>query len=132
MPSVVDSSGWIEFFTNGTNASSFEEPILATAELIVPSITIFEVYRWVLREVGEKEALIVTSAMRQGSVVNLDASLATSAADLAHRMKLPMADGIIWTTARQFGATVYTQDADLAGFDSVLYIPPPSKGRVQD
>ena len=127
MPSVVDSSGWIEYFTNGTNASAFEKPILATEELIVPSITIFEVYRWVLREVGEKEALVATSAMRQGTIVSLDAALATSAADISHRKKLPMADGIIWTTAKQAGATVYTQDADLDGLEAVVYIPHPKK-----
>jgi predicted nucleic acid-binding protein len=127
MPSVIDSSGWIEYFTNGPNASAFEKPILATEDLIVPSITIFEVYRWVLREVGEKEALAVTSAMRQGTVVSLDAALATTAADQSHRKKLPMADGIIWTTGKQYGATIYTQDADLDGLDSVVYIRHPKK-----
>jgi predicted nucleic acid-binding protein len=59
MPVVVDSSGWIEFFVGGPNCRHFETAIRDTDELIVPSITITEVYRWVMREASTADALTI-------------------------------------------------------------------------
>ena len=127
MPSIVDSSGWIEYFVGGANADAFEPAILDVEELIVPTISLFEVYRWILREAGEKDALSATAAMRQGRLVDLDENIATSAADFAHKEKMPMADSIILMTARMNLATLYTQDVDLKGYQEVVYITHPSK-----
>ena len=39
---IIDSSGWLEYFADGPNAPFFSRPIQNTAELIVPSITIYK------------------------------------------------------------------------------------------
>jgi predicted nucleic acid-binding protein len=118
---VVDSSGWIEFFTDSPNADYFEKVIQAASELIVPTIVIFEVARVATRVRGGEFAVECVAAMTTGKVVDLNVALATAAADLAHAQKLAMADAIILATARQFGATVWTQDVDLKHFGDVRF-----------
>lgn len=118
---VVDSSGWLEFYAGGANAAFFQAPIEAAEELIVPTISIFEVYRHFLRERGEQDALKAVGGMRGGTVVDLDHQLATAAAMLAHMHKLAMADGIILATARRFKATLWTQDSDFKELPGVTY-----------
>jgi toxin FitB len=118
---VVDSSGWLEFYTDGANAAFFFAPIRAADQLVVPTISIFEVYRHFLRERGENDALKAATGMRAGIVVDLDHRLATAAATFAHVHKLAMADSIIFATAREFGATLWTQDADFADMPGVKY-----------
>lgn len=120
---VVDSSGWIEFFMDGAGADFFQQPILQTNELLVPSICLFEVYRLVLRQRGEEAALEMVGQMRTGRVIELDADLAISAAALAHEKKLAMADSIILATAMNYDAILWTQDADLSNFPDVRYHP---------
>ena len=127
MPTVVDSSGWIEYFVDGPNSEHFEASIENTEDLIVPSIILTEVYRWMLRETSESDALAVITAMKQGKVIPLDARLSILAADLSHRHKLPLADGIIYTTALKCDAGLITQDADLEGLPSVKYIRHPKR-----
>ncbi len=120
---VVDSSGWIEFAVDGPNAPRFEVPLLDPGRLIVPSISVFEVYRYVLRERGRPLALTIAASMRQGTVVDLDAGLAVEAAELAASLGLPMADSIIYAVARLHGAVLWTQDADFSGLEGVEFIP---------
>ena len=119
---IVDSSGWLEYFADGKNASFFEAPILRTAELLVPGISLYEVFKRVYQQRGESEALVAVALMQQGSVVDLDATLALSAARIAAEVKLPMADGIILATARASGAILWTQDSDFEGSDDVRYV----------
>ena len=127
MPAVVDSSGWIEYFTDGSNAERFAGAIADADALIVPSITITEVYRWVLREAGLSDALAVAALMKQGKVVPLNDRLAILAAETSHRHRLPLADGIIYTTARSASAELLTQDSDLEGLPGVTYIAHPKR-----
>lgn len=127
MPVVVDSSGWIEYFTNGANAECFAPAIEQIDELIVPSIILTEVYRWTLRETSETQALSVIAVMKQGDVVSLDDHLAILAAETSQRYRLPLADGIIYTTAIRSGATLFTQDADMEGLPFVTYIRHPDR-----
>lgn len=122
MPTVVDSSGWIEYFVDGPNSDHFAEAIENTEALIIPSIILTEVYRWMLRNSDESKALTVLAMMKQGNVINLDAFHAIASAELSHKLKLPLADGIIYTTAQQCKAELITQDADLKGLDGVKYI----------
>ena len=119
---VVDSSGWIEFLGGGTNADFFAKAVSDTAHLVVPTISVFEVCRWMRRELGERRALDAMALMQQGSIVELDATLAMSAARLSLELKLPMADSIILATARTNNATLWTQDDDFEGLDGVKYI----------
>jgi toxin FitB len=118
---VVDSSGWLEYFADGPNAGFFAPAIEATDALLVPVITIYEVFKRVLQQRSEDEALIAVATMAQGTVVDLDASLSMVAAKLSHELKLPMADSIILATARMNDATLWTQDDDFDGIEGVKY-----------
>ena len=118
---VVDSSAWIEFFVGGPNSDHFRTPITNTDDLLVSSITLLEVYKWTLRRSGREQALRAVAAMRQARVVDLDESLALEAAELGLKHKLPLADSVIYATARSGGAELWTQDADFDGLDGVRF-----------
>ncbi len=120
---IVDSSGWLEYFAEGSNADFFAPPIENTDELLVPSISLYEVFKRVLQQRSENDAIQAIVAMQQGQVVDLDATIALRAAKLSATLKIPMADSIILATARAFNATVWTQDPDFQGLDGVRYIP---------
>jgi len=119
---VVDSSGWLEYFADGANASFFAPAIEKTAELVVPTISIFEVFKRMRQQQDDTAALQAVMAMMQGQAVELDATLALSAAKLSGDLKLPMADSMILATARAFDAELWTQDADLKDIDNVRYV----------
>ncbi|MCR4316734.1 MAG: type II toxin-antitoxin system VapC family toxin [Planctomycetes bacterium] len=119
---VVDSSGWLEYFDNGTNANFFEPAILDFPNLIVPTISIYEVFKRVLWERNERDAKKCFYAMATGSVVELSADIALSAAKLSVQFKLPLADAIIYATSLECGATLWTQDSDFEGVPGVKYI----------
>lgn len=120
---MVDSSGWIEYFADGPNADFFEAAIEDASALVVPSISIYEVFKRLLAEPnGEGAALRVVAAMQRGEVVDLDAELALDAAKISRDMKLPMADSIILSTAQAHDATVWTQDSDFEGITGVEYV----------
>ena len=118
---VVDTSAWLEYFANGPNASFFAEPIEHVDDLIVPSLTLFEVFKRVLQQRDENDALQAIAVMQQSTVADLDASLALSAARLGVENKLPLADSVVLATARQYDATLWTQDADFKGLENVRY-----------
>ncbi len=121
MKVVIDSSGWIEFFADGPNAKWFGRVINEASVLIVPSITVLEVYRYVLRQRGRQDALQAAAAMRQGRVVDLDEGLAIEAAELGASLKLPLADSVIYATTLASDAELWTQDADFEGLESVNF-----------
>ena len=119
---VVDSSGWIEFLGGGANANFFASAISDVSRLVVPTISVFEVCRWTRRELGSRRALEAMALMQQGRVVELDATLAMSAARLSLELKLPMADSIILATAQAQDAILWTQDDDFEGIEGVKYV----------
>ena len=119
---VVDSSGWIEVLTNGPRADRFLEVLADEKSLIVPSITIFRVFKWILREHSEAQAIQAIALMQRGKVVDFDSSIAIAAAQLSHALRLPMADSIILTTARQHQARLFSMDADFKGLADVELI----------
>lgn len=119
---VVDSSGWLEYFADGENAEFFAPAIENIDMLLVPSISIFEVFKRVLILRSEDEALQVSMAMKRGRVIDLDTSLALEAARLSATLKLPLADSIILATARAFNATLWTQDADFRDMIDVQFV----------
>ena len=119
---VVDSSGWLEFFADGPNAAFFAPAIQKPSELVVPTVSIYEVFKRILQQKEETEALRAVAAMQQGSVMPLDEGLALSAARLSLQTKLPMADSIMLAAARTTGSTLWTQDKDFAGVEGVRYI----------
>jgi predicted nucleic acid-binding protein len=118
---VVDSSGWLEYFANGPNADFFAPAIEDTSNLVVPSITIFEVFKRVLQQRSESDALQVVALMQEGRVVKLDVSIALQAVRVSVDHKLPLADSIILATALADNAVLWTQDADFDGLPAVQY-----------
>lgn len=120
---IVDSSGWLAYFADEPNAEHFLAPLDDADSLVVPTITIYEVFKVVLRESSEKEALQAIAAMRKGIVVDLNASLAIAASRLSIEYNLPMADSIVLVTAQEFKAVIWTQDADFKNISNVKYFP---------
>jgi toxin FitB len=118
---VVDSSAWLEYFANGPNAEFFAPAIEKTTELLVPSLTLFEVFKRVLQQRNEDSALQAVAVMQQGIVIDLDAPLALVAARLSIERRLPMADSVILATAQSHAAVLWTQDADFKGIPGVEY-----------
>lgn len=118
---IVDSSGWLSYFAGDNNADSFARPIEAIDELVVPTITITEVFKSILRQRDEESALEAIAHMEQGKMVFLDNGLAVDAACFGVEYKLPLADSIIYATAQKYGAVLWTQDTDFKGLDGVEY-----------
>lgn len=116
---VVDSSAWLEYLADTDRADLFAAAIEDSDHLIVPSISIYEVYKKVLREFGEDEATYVFSLMSIGKVIALDSALALEAA----KYSLPLADSIIYATAMRHGATLWTQDSHFESIAGVRYFP---------
>lgn len=124
---VVDSCGWLEHFLDGNNSAFFTPVLKETSQLIVPSVTVYEVCRRVLMLYGPQQADRVRGAMMSAAVAQLDAAGMYQAALASKKYQLHMADAIIWQTAQNHGASLYTQDADLQGLPGVLYQAKPAK-----
>lgn len=121
MKYVVDSSGWLEYFSGSENAKNYSKAIEDTKNLIVPTISIHEVFKKVLKQKGENMAFTVTAHMKQGLVIDLDLDISLLAAKLGVQHKLPMADSLILATAKRHQATLLTQDSDFIGLDGVKF-----------
>lgn len=118
---VVDSSGWLEYFAGGRHARAFEPALEDIETLVVPAVSVYEVFKVLLREVGEGAAIQGAAAMQRGRIVDLTAQRALDAAALSLRHSLPMADSMILAVAREHGATVWTLDEDFKGLENVRY-----------
>ena len=118
---VVDSSAWLEYFADGPNAGEFAEPIADIEELVVPSITLFEVFKRIRVQRDLASALYAVAQMRRGRVEELDADLAVAAAEVSAETEMPMAGSIVLATARAEEATLWTQDGNLEGMEGVEY-----------
>ena len=120
---VVDSSAWLEYFADGPNAEHFAAAIEKPDGLLVPSITLLEVFKRISQQRDESAALQCVAVMQQSTVVELDAALALHAAALGLRHKLPMADSVVYATAQAGGAVVWTQDKGFDGLSGVRFWP---------
>jgi len=120
---IVDSSGWLAYFADEPNAKHFLAPLHDSASLIVPTVTIYEVFKVIHRESTENDALQAVVAMQKGTVVGLKAPLAIAASKLSPEHNLPMADSIILATALEFDAIIWTQDSDFKNISNVKYFP---------
>ncbi len=125
---VVDSSAWLEYFADGPNAEVFAEPIESPEDLVVPAITVFEVFKRVAQQRGERAALGYVGVLLRSPVVDVTAELSVEAARLGLRLGLPMADSLMLATARAHGATLWTQDADFDGVEGVRFVPAVREG----
>ncbi len=121
-PNVVDSSAWLAYLADEPAAGRFAAAIQDTASLVVPTICILEVFKVVLRERGEGDALQCAALMQQGVVVDLDASLALVAAGLGIEYKLPLADSVVYAVVKLTGGLLWTQDEHFNGLAGVRYV----------
>ncbi len=126
---VVDSSGWIEFFTGGANAGKYGVYLEKTSQLVTPTVVLYEVYKLIKRERTEEEALLAVAQVQKTRIVPLSESLALAAADVSLEMRLAMADSVVYATARAENAELVTSDKDLQGLPGVTYLPKPGKAR---
>jgi len=120
---IVDSSGWLAYFADEPNAKHFISPLKDTDSLVVPTITLYEVFKVVLRESSENDALQATASMLKGTVVDLTVPLAIAASKLSLENGLPMADSIILATSKAYNAILWTQDSDFRNMPGVKYFP---------
>lgn len=119
---VMDSSGWLEYFADGPNAEFFAPAIENLEDLLVPTISLYEVFKRVLQQRGEDKALEAVAVMMQGQVIELDTAIAISAAKISDELKIPMADSIMLATARNVEAVLWTQDIDFDSLPDVKYV----------
>lgn len=118
---IVDSSCWLEYFAGSEIGDKVAKAINDLENLIVPSITIYEVFKKLLLELDEDKALFAIAHMKQGHVIDLDADLAITAAQIGKEMKLPMADSIIYATCKKNSGVLWTQDKHFESLESVIY-----------
>ncbi len=118
---VVDSCGWLEYLASGPNADFFASALNDTDSLVVPAISVYEVFKRVLQQRDEGDALQVVALMQQGRIVDFDAASAIDAAALSVDLGLPLADAIMLSTARAHEATLWTQDSHFEGIEGVRY-----------
>lgn len=120
---IVDSSAWLSWISDDRNAQNFSSAILDIQNLLVPTITLTEVFKCMVHQTNESMALQVVAQMKLGRIVPLDSTLAVDAADCGLKLKLPLADSIIYATARRFDAVIWTQDADFKDLPGVKFFP---------
>lgn len=118
---LVDSSGWLEYFTDGKNAKFFAPVIENSSELIVSVINLYEVYKKVSSEKDDESAIQVIALMQQPKVVEITSSISILAAKLSIKLKIPMADSLIYATAKAYNAIVWTQDSDFENLEGIKY-----------
>jgi len=118
---IVDSCGWLEYFADGDNAAFFEDSIERKNELLVPTISIYEVFKKIAIERTENEALLAIAVMLQGKVIDLDQTTSILAARISLKHQIPMADSIMLATARMNNAVLWTQDSHFQRIEEVKY-----------
>ena len=126
---LVDSSGWIDFFTDGGNAAKYGSYLEKPSEVVTPTIVLYEVYKLVKRERTEEEALLAAAQIQKTRIVPLSDSLALAAADVSLEFRLAMADSIVYATARAEDAELVTSDSDLRNLPGVTFLPRTGRGR---
>jgi predicted nucleic acid-binding protein len=119
---IVDSCGWLEWFTDGKLANEYKEHLTVPDNILMPTIILYEVYKVLKREAGEEKALLAAGYMKNSRVVPLDATLAFAAADIALHEKLAMADAIIVAISRAHNCKIISSDVDLKNQVNVDYI----------
>ncbi len=118
---VVDSSGWIEYFLDTASADNFASAIEQTNQLIVPALAFFEVHRFLSRTVDASQRDTCLDIMRRSKVVELTTARAIAASNMAQQHRLAMADAVMYSIAREFNATFWTQDIDYKDLPGVSY-----------
>lgn len=120
---IVDSCGWLEWFTDGGLAGEFEPYLTDPEKILVPAVIFYEVYKVLKRAVGEEKALLAAAYMKNSPIIPFDETLALAAADISLTKGLAMADAMIVAAARENNCKIITFDSDLKDQPGVTYIP---------
>ena len=123
---VVDSSGWIEFFHAGANGPIFKPVIEQRDQLLVPTISLFEVHKILSRSLPADLVDRCLDVMRLGCVLDFTDARAVAASKAARAHKLALADAAMYSIALEHVATFWTQDADYNGLPGVRYFAKPA------
>jgi predicted nucleic acid-binding protein len=118
---IVDSSFWLEYFAGTDSGNIVSEIIENTNDLIIPTITLYEVFKKLLLETTEDNALFCIVHMKQGNIIHLDDELSLSASKLSIEFRLPMADSVIYATNLKYHCVLWTQDRHFSGLNFVNY-----------
>ncbi len=121
MKSIVDTSGWLEYFAGTRRAKFFEKAIENTSNLLVPTVCIYEVFKKLLLEFDEDKALTAIGHMKTATIIDIDFGISVQAAKISKENKIPMADSMILACGQKFNATIYTQDIDFKNMPNVNY-----------
>ena len=121
-PVLLDSSCWIEIFTEGSLAKECGKPLKSGREIIVPTLVIFEVYRKIASSLSDDHAMSAVAFLSQYKVSELSREIAMNGADISILRKLPMADSLILAHAENAGATLITLDNDFHEIPNVQII----------
>lgn len=119
---VIDSCGWISWLANDTRAPLWEPTLRRSSEIVVPTVVLYEVVRWIRREQGDTFALTAAAFLQEHEVADLDGSIALLAAELGLTHRLAMADALVYAHARVRGAELWTSDAHFAGLPGVAMV----------
>ena len=119
---IVDSSGWLEYFADDKNSDFFAPVIEDTENLIVSTINIYEVFKSILQQRDENDAIQAVAVMQQALVIDVTAAVSLLAAGISYKKKLPMADSLILATVKSMDAILWTQDSDFIGIPDVRYV----------
>ena len=122
---LVDSSGWLEFFTGGPLADRYAQHLKDLDAIVTPTVVVYEVYKVIKRQRGEEEALAATAQLGKTRLIPLTDTIALTAADVSLAHQLAMADAIVYATSLSEGATLITSDSDLAALPGVVYLKKP-------
>ncbi len=122
---LVDSSGWLEFFMGGPLAASYAAHLKDLPRVVTPSVVLYEVYKAIKRRRSEEEALEAAGQIGKTRVIPLNDTIALTAADISLEHHLAMADAIVYATALSEGVTLVTSDADLNSLPGVIYLKKP-------
>jgi len=118
---LVDSSGWLEYFTDGKNAKHFAPVIQDLENLVVSTINLYEIYKKIIQQRDENNAIQAIAIMQQVEILEVTAQIAIDGAKISIENEIPMADSLIIATARSVGAKVWTQDYDFKGLENVMF-----------
>ena len=119
---IIDSSGWIEYFTDGPLSAEYAKYLKDFTKIVTPTIVLYEVYKKVRKERTEEDALLAVSLLSRTSIVPLRESTSLLAADLSLKHSLPMADAIVYATALEENCKVITSDMHFKGLVNVTLI----------
>ena len=119
---IVDSCGWLEWFSNGRQADAYAPYLCEEGQILVPAVVLFEVYKILKRKIGEDKAVLAVSLMKRSTIIPFEEVLSLKAADTALQNNLAMADAMVYATALLYKVQLYTSDADFQGLPLVQMI----------